>query len=64
MAYLIEKEGKPNIIDETLMKPAVLQLTKIMLEKEAEKSFLKYHSQMTLLKAEQMTSVRTFSVMW
>ena len=37
VAYLIAKQGKPHIIDETLVKPAAMQLAKIMLGKEAEK---------------------------
>ena len=36
VAYLIAKQGKPHIIDETLVKPAAMRLAKIMLGKEAE----------------------------
>ena len=36
VAYLIAKQGKPHVIGETLVKPAAMQLTKIMLVKEAE----------------------------
>ena len=36
VAYLIAKQGKPNIIGETLVKPAAMQLAKILLGKEAE----------------------------
>ena len=36
VAYLIAKQGKPHIIGETLVKPAAMQLAKIMLGKEAE----------------------------
>ena len=36
VASLIAKQGKPDIIGETLVKPAVMQLAKIMLGKEAE----------------------------
>ena len=36
VAYLIAKQGKPHIIGETLVKPAPMQLAKIMLGKEAE----------------------------
>ncbi|KAF2351664.1 Ribonuclease H-like domain [Trinorchestia longiramus] len=34
--YLITKQGKPHTIGETLVKPAVLKMANIMLEKEAE----------------------------
>ena len=36
VAHIIAKQGKPHIIGETLVKPGAMQLTKIMLEKEAE----------------------------
>ena len=36
VAYLIAKQGKPHIIGESLVKPAAMQLAKVMLEKEAE----------------------------
>ena len=36
VAYLFAKQGKPHIIGETLVKPAAMQLAKIMLGKEAE----------------------------
>ena len=36
VAYLIAKQGKPHIIGETLVKPAAMQLAKVMLGKEAE----------------------------
>ena len=36
VAYLIAKQKKPHIIGETLVKPAAMQLAKIMLGKEAE----------------------------
>ena len=36
VAYLIAKQGIPHIIGETLIKPAAMQLAKIMLGKEAE----------------------------
>ena len=36
VAYLIAKQGKPHIIGETLVKPAAMQLAKIMMGKEAE----------------------------
>ena len=36
VAYLIAKQGKPHIIGETLVRPAAMQLAKIMLGKEAE----------------------------
>ena len=36
VAYLIAKQGKPHIIDKTLVKPAAMQLAKIILGKEAE----------------------------
>ena len=36
VAYLIAKQGKLHIIGETLVKPATMQLTKIMLGKETE----------------------------
>ena len=36
VAYLIAKQGKPHIIGETVVKPGVMQLAKIMLGKEVE----------------------------
>ena len=36
VAYLIAKQGKPHIIGEILVKPAAMQLAKIMLGKKAE----------------------------
>ncbi|KAG8231590.1 hypothetical protein J437_LFUL012282, partial [Ladona fulva] len=36
VAYLIAKQGKPHTIGETLIKPAVLKMTNIMLGKAAE----------------------------
>ncbi|XP_073485045.1 protein FAM200C-like [Aquarana catesbeiana] len=36
VAYLIAKQGKPHIIAETLIKPAVLKMANIMLGKAAE----------------------------
>ena len=36
LAYLIAKQGKSHIIGETLVKPAAMQLAKVMLGKEAE----------------------------
>ena len=36
VAYLTAKQGKPHVIGETLVKPAAMQLAKIMLGKEAE----------------------------
>ena len=36
LAYLIAKQVKPHTIGETFVKPAAMQLAKIMLEKEAE----------------------------
>ena len=49
---LIAKHGKPHIIGETVVKPAAMQLAKIMLGKKAENKLALVHSQMTLLKAE------------
>ena len=40
VAYLIAKQGKPQIIGETLVKPGAMQLAKIMLGKEAENKLL------------------------
>ena len=36
VAYLIAKQGKPHIIGETLVKPGVMQLAKILLGKEVK----------------------------
>ena len=36
LAYLIAKQGKPQVIGETLVKPGAMQLAKIMQRKEAE----------------------------
>ena len=36
VAYLIAKQGEPHIIGETLVKPAAMQLAKVMLGKETE----------------------------
>ena len=40
VAYLLAKQGKLHIIGETLVKPAAMQLTKIVQEKKLKTSFL------------------------
>jgi len=52
VAYLITKQGKPNAIGETLVKPAALKKANIILGKVAEAKFSQIPFQMTLSATE------------